>query len=48
MEGVALVLSVLVTRHTSRSALPGAEVQVPRERWRWARAVSRRVTRGRA
>ncbi|WP_433718852.1 hypothetical protein ACQP2Y_31230 [Actinoplanes sp. CA-051413] len=48
MEGVALLLSVQVTRRTSHSALPGAEVQVHRERWRWARAVVRRVARGRA
>jgi len=48
MEGVALLLSMQVTQRAARSALPGAEVQVPRERWRWARAVARRVTRGRA
>jgi len=48
MEGVALLLSVLVTRRNSHSALPGAEAQVPRERWRRARAAVRRVTRRRA
>jgi hypothetical protein len=48
MDGMALLLSVQVTRRASQSALPGAEVRVPRERWRRTRAVVRRVMRGRA
>ncbi|MEU8228940.1 hypothetical protein AB0C12_04955 [Actinoplanes sp. NPDC048967] len=46
MDGVALLMSVLVTRRTSRSALPGAEVRVHRARWRRTRAVVRRFARG--
>jgi hypothetical protein len=46
MEGVALLLSVQVTRRSARSALPDAEVEVSRPRWRRARAVVRRVARG--
>ncbi|MGW4944151.1 hypothetical protein ACWEOZ_21485 [Actinoplanes sp. NPDC004185] len=43
MEGMALLMSVLVTRRASHSALPGAEVRPHRESWRRTRAVARRI-----
>ncbi|WP_179855012.1 hypothetical protein [Paractinoplanes atraurantiacus] len=46
MDLLAMVLSVEVTRREARSALPGAAVEPPRQRW-WTRIrASRRAAGG--
>jgi len=46
MDVAALLISVEVARRDAQSALPGAAVQPPADRWRRLRAAVRRLGRG--